>query len=95
MHIYIKITQTETDRHDSTGTYLKLALNDLQKQVPEFDWQLYLRTILQIKMSDQEPIVSYAMSYFTQLGDLLKKTDRRYINKSKLNGKIITLPDKS
>jgi membrane metallo-endopeptidase-like protein 1 len=67
---------------------LKLALNDLQKQVPEFDWQLYLKTILQIKMSDKEPVVSYAMSYFTQLGDLLKKTDRRYINKSKLNGRI-------
>lgn len=92
---YIKITQTETDRHDYTGTYLKLALDDLQKQVPQFDWQLYLRTILQMQMSDQEPVVSYAMSYFTQLGDLLKKTDRRYINKSKFNGRIISVSYKS
>lgn len=73
----MKITQSETDRHDTTGTYLKLTLKDLQKQVPEFDWILYLRTILQIKMSDQEHVVSYAMSYFEQLGHLFKKTDRR------------------
>lgn len=77
IYVDMQITQTETDRHDTTGTYLKLTLKDIQKQVPEFDWQLYLRTILQIKMSDQEPVVSYAMSYFTQLGHLLKKTDRR------------------
>lgn len=74
------ITQTETDRHDTTGTYLKLPLKDLQKLVPEFDWQLYLKTILQIKLSDQEPVVSYAMSYFKQLGYLMKKTDRRVIH---------------
>lgn len=41
-----------------------------------------------MKLSDQEPVVSYAMSYFTQLGDLLKKTDRRYINKLKIKVRI-------
>lgn len=75
----MKITQTETDRHDTTGTYLKLELSELQKLIPEFDLQLYLKTILQMNMSEQEPVVSYAMSYFTQLNNLLKKTDRRYI----------------
>lgn len=73
----VKITQSETERHDATGTYLKLTLKNLQNQVPEFDWKLYLNTLLKIKMSDQELIVSYAMSYFTQLGQLFKKTDRR------------------
>lgn len=86
MNFYIlKITQTETDRHDITSTYLKLSLSDLQKLIPEFNWELYFRTILQIKISDQEPVVSYAMSYFTQLGHLLKKTDRRYIITNNLN----------
>lgn len=86
----MKITQTETDRHDITSTYLKLALADLQKLIPEFNWELYLRTILQIKMSDQEPVVSYAMSYFTQLGHLLKKTDRRYTLGHKFNKSLLT-----
>lgn len=81
----LKITQTDTDRHDSTGTYLKLPLKDLQNQVPEFDWQLYFKTILQFKVSDQEPIVSYAMTYFTQLGQLLKITDRRYLQYNNRN----------
>lgn len=75
-----KLTQTDTDRHDSTGTYLKLPLKDLKNQVPEFDWQLYFKTILEFKVSDKEPIVSYAMAYFTQMGQLLNNTDRRYLN---------------
>lgn len=75
----LKLTQTDTDRHDSTGTYSKLLLKDLQYQVPEFDWQLYFKTILEFKVSDKEPIVSYAMAYFTQMGQLLYNTDRRYL----------------
>ncbi|VVC33209.1 Hypothetical protein CINCED_3A017909 [Cinara cedri] len=73
------ITQTDTDRHDTSETYLKLSLNDLQNQVPEFNWTLYFNTILQFKVSDQEPIVSYAMNYFIELGQLLNNTDRRVI----------------
>lgn len=76
----MQITQTETDRHDTSGTYLKLTIESLQLEIPEFDWQLYLRTILQIKLPEEELVVSYAMSYFTQLGHLLKKTDKRYLN---------------
>lgn len=66
-------------------------MKDLQKHIPEFDWQLYLKTILQIKLSDQEPVVSYAMSYFTQLGDLLKRTDRRYNFSANLMGNFYIL----
>lgn len=85
----LKITQTETDRHDITSTYIKLSLSDLQKLIPEFNWELYFRTILEIKISDQELVVSYAMSYFTQLGHLLKKTDRRFIITYRLNELVL------
>ncbi|XP_050420480.1 neprilysin-1-like isoform X2 [Adelges cooleyi] len=74
------VTSAETDQPTPGTTYWKLSLNELQNQVPDINWLLYFRNVLNFNIEGDELVVSYAMTYFTQLGLLMKKTDRRIIH---------------
>lgn len=72
-----KATLPEADRHDTSSIYRKLPLKDLQKEVPELNWKQYLSTFLDTKINEREPVVTYALPYFIQMGQILKRTERR------------------
>ncbi|XP_017776001.1 PREDICTED: neprilysin-2-like [Nicrophorus vespilloides] len=70
----------EADRHDTSVIYKKFTLKKLQSLVPEFNWEVYLKVFLDIKFTDDEPVVAYGLSYFIEMGRLLRITDRRVIH---------------
>nr|CAG4640659.1 EOG090X01U4 [Eulimnadia texana] len=70
----------EADRHDAGAIYSKMSLRELEKTVPEFNWREYLQAFLKFPLDDQEPIVTYAMSYLKELGKILSNTDRRVVH---------------
>ena len=53
----------------------------LQKEVPQLNWKEYLSTFLEINFHEEEPVVTYAMPYFKEMGRILKKTEKRYFRK--------------
>lgn len=68
----------EADRHDTSFIYRKLTLKELQIEVPQLKWRLYLQQFLNTDaITEDEPVVSYAMSYFVEMGKVIEKTDRR------------------
>lgn len=70
----------EADRQDTGAIYEKLTLAELERQVPDIRWRDYLNAFLpEQPVDDSEPIVSYAMNYFQELGRLLSRTDRRIV----------------
>lgn len=72
-------TLPEADRHDTSVIYRKLTLRELQNQVPQFKWRIYLEKFLgKLKVSEDEPVVAYAMPYFIRMGRIIENTDRRY-----------------
>lgn len=72
----------EADRHDTSAIYKKITLPQLQKDVPQLNWQEYLQTTLgnQISLQENEPVVSYAMPYLIQMGRIFAESDRRVIH---------------
>jgi membrane metallo-endopeptidase-like protein 1 len=76
----IQASTSEQDRHDTSAIYKKLTLSELQKEVPQLNWHEYLQTTLgDIKLNDDEEIVSYASPYLSEMGKILAETDRRTI----------------
>lgn len=70
----------EADRQDTGAIYERMSLSELERRVPEILWRDYLNAFLpETPADDSEPIVSYAMSYFQELGHLLARTDRRIV----------------
>lgn len=70
----------EADRQDTGAIYEKMSLAELESRVPEIRWRDYLNAFLPERpVGDEEPVVSYAMSYFRELGKLLEKTERRVV----------------
>jgi membrane metallo-endopeptidase-like protein 1 len=67
----------EADRHDTSAIYTKLSLEQLQRAVPQLNWLQYLSAFLDADIDHSEPVVSYAMPYFIQMGRIIRKTDRR------------------
>lgn len=67
----------EADRHDTSAIYRKLTLNELQREVPQVRWMEYLTAFLDDNITNNEPVVVYALPYFVELGKILEKTDRR------------------
>lgn len=67
----------EADRHDTSAIYRKLTLRELQREVPQLQWLVYLREIMSVPIDEDEPVVTYAMPYFMQIGRIISKTDRR------------------
>lgn len=74
------ITIPEADRHDTGAIYDQMTLVELELRVPEIRWREYLNAFLpDLTVDDSEPIVSYAMSYFQELGKLVMRTERRVV----------------
>lgn len=67
----------EADRHDTSSIYQQMTLEELQKAIPHLNWELYLRSILDVPITKSEPIVSYAMPYLKGMGKILAETDTR------------------
>ncbi|XP_053687321.1 neprilysin-1-like [Sabethes cyaneus] len=71
----------EADRHDTSAIYTKITLQQLQRQVPQIDWREYLQTTLgDVKLEENEEIVSYAMPYLVEMGKILNETNTRIIH---------------
>ncbi|XP_066590529.1 neprilysin-1-like [Prorops nasuta] len=70
----------EANRHDTSAIYRKLTLRDLQREVPQLNWRVYLESFITTPITDEEPLVAYAMSYFVQMGKIIQKTDRRTLH---------------
>mgnify|MGYP002716434524 CR=1 FL=1 len=49
--------------------------------MPQLNWKEYLSTFLEINFHEEEPVVTYAMPYFKEMGRILKKTEKRYFRK--------------
>ena len=73
------ISIAEADRQDTGAIYVQMSLAELERIVPEINWRDYLNAFLEEPAQDWEPIVSYAMFYFQELGKLLIKTERRVV----------------
>ena len=73
----VQASQPEADRHDTSAIYRKLTLAQLQQEVPQLNWLEYLSAFLHADIDESEPVVSYAMPYFTEMGRIIQKTDRR------------------
>jgi neprilysin len=57
-----------------------MTLPQLQAEVPQINWRVYLQEILgEVKLHDNEPIVSYATPYLVQMGRIFNETDRRVL----------------
>lgn len=74
-----QVTLPEADRQDTSAIYRKLSLATLQRIVPQINWLQYLNSFLKVKVDEDEPIVAYGLSYFIEMGKILGKTDRRYV----------------
>ncbi|KAL6430283.1 hypothetical protein ACFW04_007774 [Cataglyphis niger] len=70
----------EADRHDTSAIYRKLTLRELQREVPQLQWLVYLREFMSVPIDEDEPVVTYAMPYFMQIGRIISKTDRRTLH---------------
>ncbi|KAK9502137.1 hypothetical protein O3M35_012728 [Rhynocoris fuscipes] len=73
------VSLPEADRHDTSAIYKKMTIRQLHKQVPQINWLEYLRTFLDKPIDENEPVVTYAMPYFVQMGRILAETDMRVI----------------
>lgn len=45
--------------------------------VPQIKWLEYLKSFLDVDLTEQEPVVAYGLSYFIEMGKILAETDRR------------------
>ncbi|XP_055538182.1 neprilysin-1-like [Wyeomyia smithii] len=71
----------EADRHDTSAIYKKITLEQLQRQVPQIDWREYLQmTLGDVKLEENEEIVSYAMPYLVEMGKILNETNKRIVH---------------
>lgn len=72
-----QVSIPEDDRHDTSAIYRKLTLRELQREIPQLKWHEYLQEFINSPITEEEPIVAYAMPYFMQMGRIVKRTDRR------------------
>ncbi|XP_011861521.1 PREDICTED: endothelin-converting enzyme 2-like isoform X2 [Vollenhovia emeryi] len=70
----------EADRHDTSAMYRKLTLQELQQEVPQLQWLIYLRTFINAPINEKELVVMYAMPYFVQMGRIISRTDQRTLH---------------
>ncbi|KAM7348788.1 M13 family metallopeptidase neprilysin 1 isoform 1-T5 [Cochliomyia hominivorax] len=78
----VNATLPEADRHDTSAIYRKINLKELQAEVPQLNWTLFLQTALggDIILKEDEELVSYAMPYLVDMGKILKETDERVLH---------------
>ena len=70
----------EADRHDTGAIYKKLTLRELKSLIPEFDWILYLNTLLPTPVFTDEEIVIYSIEYFQEMGKIIARHDSKVIH---------------
>ncbi|XP_011687007.1 PREDICTED: membrane metallo-endopeptidase-like 1 [Wasmannia auropunctata] len=70
----------EADRQDASAMYRKLTLQELQREVPQLQWLVYLREFINTPIDEKEPIVIYAMPYFVQMGRIISRTGQRTLH---------------
>ncbi|KOC68003.1 Membrane metallo-endopeptidase-like 1 [Habropoda laboriosa] len=73
-------SMVEADRHDTSSIYRKLTLGELQREIPQLKWRAYLQEFISAPITEEEPIVAYAMPYFVQMGRIVNATDRRTLH---------------
>lgn len=76
-NVILQVSLPEADRHDTSAIYRKMTISQLHKQVPQINWLEYLKTFLDKAIDENEPVVTYAMPYFIQMGRILAETDMR------------------
>lgn len=77
----VQASLPEVDRHDTSAIYRKLTLGELQREVPQLNWREYLQVTLgDVELKDDEEVVSYAMPYLVEMGNILNGTDRRVVH---------------
>ncbi|XP_061393727.1 neprilysin-1 [Musca vetustissima] len=78
----VNATLPEADRHDTSAIYRKITLPELQAEVPQLNWTLFLQTALgnNVQLRPDEQLVSYAMPYLIEMGKILVKTDTRTLH---------------
>ncbi|XP_014483935.1 PREDICTED: neprilysin-2 isoform X2 [Dinoponera quadriceps] len=74
------VSLPEADRHDTSAIYRKLRLRELQREVPQLQWLVYLQEFISAPITEEEPVVAYAMPYFAQMGRIISRTDRRTLH---------------
>ena len=72
-----QIMVSPNSRRNFSEIYKKITLEELQTQVPQFNFSQYLDPILPRKFNKTENIVIYALPYYQKLMSLIDKTDNR------------------
>ncbi|XP_023238292.1 neprilysin-1-like isoform X1 [Centruroides sculpturatus] len=57
-----------------------MPLYELKEIIPEFDWLDYLNVLLPTTITEEEPIVLYALPYLKELRNILRETHQRTIH---------------
>ena len=74
------ISIDEGDRHDTGQWYTKLTVDQLQQQVPDFNWTTYFEALMPPPgFSPSEEVVSYAMPYLVEVAKLIKSVDPQIV----------------
>ncbi|KAF7992746.1 hypothetical protein HCN44_005090 [Aphidius gifuensis] len=77
----LAVDEFKPDRHDTSLIYKKLSIRQLQRQVPQFNWRIYIQEFLgELNVSDDEQVVVYSLPYFIQMGRIIEKTDQRTLH---------------
>ncbi|XP_076652047.1 neprilysin-1 [Halictus rubicundus] len=74
------VSLPEADRHDTSAIYRKVTLRELQAEIPQLQWKIYLQELIKAPVTEQEPIVAYGMKYFVHMGRIIENTDRRTLH---------------
>ena len=73
------ISIDEAERHDTGQWYTKITLQELVEEVPEFNWTLYLDSLMPGEFKKSDKVVCYAMPYLKQLGKIIQTVDKEII----------------
>nr|CAD7569168.1 unnamed protein product [Timema californicum] len=72
-----KITTSQESRRDTSDSFSKLTLRELQEKVPGIDWTRYLQLVLGRRIRPSEPVIVFDFKYFLGLSELLEGADTR------------------
>lgn len=74
-----KITQTPEERTNVSLLYRRMSVAELQRQIPEIDWTLYLEIVLQREVNKTEKLVMFALNFMQDLVKLINKTEKHTV----------------
>lgn len=74
------ITIPSEQRRNYSAIYNKITIGELIQQVPGINWKAYLNIVLKpFDLTNDEPIVVYAIDYFKQLAELVRQSEKRTV----------------